>query len=323
MSAPPLLVHLGQPEHGVDRCARAIGAAAAALDGRATLVEASADALGAARLHLHFTDRLWGPDPDAAAAAVERFARRARVSVTLHDLPQPSDGAASMARRAAAYRRVVEAAEVVVCSSEHERRLLDALLPSSRVVDVIPLPAAAPDLTPAPEPLRELAVLGFFYPGKGHAEAVEAAAAFHPPLAVTAIGRPSPGHEAELEALRAHAASRGVALAATGFLDDAALLERARRAAVPLVAHRHVSASGSLNDWLAAGRRAVVVENDYFAEMAALRPGTMTLVPVEGLRGAVEAALEDPGSTWLGPDARTEPHLAQTAAAYLERWSRW
>ncbi len=324
MSAPPLLVHLGQPEHGVDRCARSIGAAAAALDERATLVDASAGDLGAARLHLHFTDRLWGADPAAAAAAVARLARRAHLSVTLHDLPQASDGAASMARRASAYRRVVDASQVVVCSSEHERRLLDALLPAPRGIDVIPLPAAAPEPAPAREPLlRELAVLGFFYPGKGHAEAVAVAAAVDPPLAVTAIGRPSPGHEGELEALREHAASLGVALAATGFLDDAALLARARRAAVPLVAHRHVSASGSLNDWLAAGRRPVVVENEYFAEMAALRPGTMALVPAEALEDAVAAALADPGSTWLGPDASTEPHLAQTAAAYLERWSRW
>ncbi len=58
----------------------------------------------------------------------------------------------------------------------------------------------------------------------------------------------------------------------TGWLDDADMAARAARVAVPVIAHRHVSASGSLASWVGWGRRPVAVRNRYVDEMAALRP---------------------------------------------------
>jgi len=318
----PVLLHRGDAQHGVDRCARTLADATRAMHPGVRL-ELDGDAPDAERVHLHFTDRLWGASPESAADAVEAIAAGSRVAVTLHDVPQASDGVASMRRRTEAYRRVVDAAELVVCNSRHERALLRAAL-GDVAAEVVPLPAAAP--LPRPqrwEPLAEVAVLGFFYPGKGHREAVDAVASLGRPIAVTAIGRAAPGHEAELAELQRYAAARGVGLSATGFVPDDALLERAQRAAVPVVAHQHVSASGSLNDWIAAGRRPITIVNDYFAEVAALRPGTVELVERDGLAAAVAAALLDPSRTWLPDDASSAPHLDDTAAAYLDLWAAW
>lgn len=319
----PILLHRGDAQHGVDRCARQIADAARRL--RPGLeVRQWAPTSSAERVHIHFTDRLWGTGPDEAAATVEAMAADSRLAVTLHDIPQPSDGERSLQRRAAAYRRVVDAADIVVCNSQHERRLLRTATGVEADVAVIPLPAPAP--LPRPEhwrPRREIGILGFYYPGKGHSEAVDAAASIDPPMAVAAIGRAAPGHEAELAELERSAAERGVSLTATGFLPDAALLERARQSAVPVVAHQHVSASGSLNDWLAAGRRPVTIANDYFVEMAALRPGTVELVRPELLGDAIAAAALDPSGTWLPDGTTTAPHLDDVASAYLERWARW
>ena len=79
------------------------------------------------RLHLHFSDRLWASDPAAAARRVEALARRHPLTVTLHDLPQPSDGDDSHRRRADCYRHVIAAARGVVCNSHWEAGLVAAL----------------------------------------------------------------------------------------------------------------------------------------------------------------------------------------------------
>ena len=47
---------------------------------------------GPARVHLHVTDHLLGRSPEEALAVVAALAARGPVSLTLHDLPQPSDG---------------------------------------------------------------------------------------------------------------------------------------------------------------------------------------------------------------------------------------
>ncbi|MFC7431669.1 MULTISPECIES: hypothetical protein [unclassified Agrococcus] len=315
----PLLLHRGDAQHGVDRYARDLAAAVARLDPTVEL-RMPGDVPAGSRVHLHFTDRLWGSTPADAATVVEGIAAHARVTVTLHDVPQPSDGA-GLDRRAAAYRRVVDAATAVVCSSEHERSLLRAHVGADVAAHVVPLPCEPPaPASPPAHPRREIGVLGYFYPGKGHSEAVEASAALPSPLPVVAIGRAASGHEGELAELVAHAAASGVAVTSTGFLSDDALRERARATAVPVVAHRHVSASGSLTTWLAAGRRPIVVRGPYFAEMDALRPGTMTLVDEDGLAAAIERAVADPASTWLDAGVDVRPTLDDVARAHLALW---
>lgn len=302
-SVPPTYVG-GPSRHGVVRHARevakALGAATERLD-------------GAGPLHVHVTDRLWGDGPEAAAARLEALAAARRLTVTLHDLPQASDGPRNHPRRAAAYARIAAAAAGVVVSSEHERTLLRAVSPVEAAVIPLPvLPLAPPD--PALPLDDRVAVLGFFYPGKGHAEVV---AATPPGLGVAVLGAASPGHEEELAAL---AATAPVPVEATGWLDDAALLARCRRAAVPVAWHRHLSASGSIGSWVAAGRRPIVPDTPATRELAALRPGT--LAPAEDLAAAIRAAQREPARTWLAPGTGTRPHLADVAEAYRAWWTR-
>jgi hypothetical protein len=361
----PVVVTHHDPQHGVATYAAQIAATVEARTGRHLALDV-ADLLDVPdpddtdpvdvtvpRAHLLFPARLWGPSPSAAADVVEHLADTTALTVTLHDLPQPSDGERNLRRRGEAYGRVVAAARGVVVNSEHERALLREWVGFDGPVEVIPLPV---DRHPSPTgrtrsagrpaPDGDVAVIGFFYPGKGHAEVVAAVAglaAARPDAAgdrdnsgatrpdadatgVVALGRASSGHEAELQQLVDEAAALGVPFGATGYLDDATLLDRARRASVPVAAHQHVSASGSIATWIAAGRRPLVPDTRYSREMAALRPGTLTLYPDGGLAAAIATALADPASTWLDDDARTLPGLDEVADAYAAWWAegvRW
>ena len=329
--AVPALVVTGDAEHGVSGLARHVAEAVASRVGRdvTTTPDELAGARPPAAAHLHFTDRLWGPTPEAAADRLVDLAGRTRLTVTLHDLPQPSDGERNLRRRGDCYRRVVEAAAGVVVNSAHEALLLAEHTVAGADPAVVPLPVeSAPPVGQRPEPDGTAAVIGFVYPGKGHAEVVDAVARLRGDgpagdLGVVALGRASAGHEAETAELVADAAAAGVVLDVTGYLDDAVLLDRCRRASVPVAVHRHVSASGSITTWIGAGRRPIVPDTRYSREMAALRPGTLTLVDdgPEALAAALARAVADPASTWLAPDAVTAPDLEDVAAAYLAWWT--
>jgi hypothetical protein len=281
-------------------------------------------------LHLHFTERIWGSAPDAAAARVCDLARRHPLSLTLHDLPQRADGAASERQRAAAYRQVVHAARAVACNSHWETQLLAAFTVPRQPAEIIPLAVggmcARPPrvLTPAEEPV--IALLGFFYPGKGHAEAIDAAGACSASLGrrvgVRGLGMVSAGHEAELRALHRRARRRGVSFSMTGYLSSKGLTDLARQVDVPLAAHQHVSASGSIGSWLSAGRRPLVADSPYAREIDALRPGTIRRYDPSDLAGAVTRALADPDDSWLAPQTDLRPGPQETAAAYLKWWTQ-
>jgi glycosyltransferase involved in cell wall biosynthesis len=279
------------------------------------------------RVHAHFTDRLWGLDPASAAEAVERLAQRASVTVTLHDLPQASDGARNLPRRAAAYARVVAAASGVVCNSRHEAALLQRFV-GAETTAVIPLPVDPQPDGPAGagagarRAVGAVGVLGYIYPGKGHHRVLRAVGGLRrwPLPVVEALGRASDGHERDLESLRRTARYSGVALQVTGFLSEAAMLERCRRTAVPVIAHQHVSASGSLASWLAAGRRPLVLRSPYMEEMAELHRDALTLVDARSLGEAIEHALVHPESTWLGEEAQLGPTTRQVAERYRAFW---
>jgi len=328
------LVVGAETQHGVTAYARDVAEAVQRLEPEVAIVgpESLAAEIPPTRAHLHFTDRLWASSPEEAAARIETLAQRTALTVTLHDLPQTSDGERNLPRRVDAYRRVAAAARGVVCNSRHEAGLLAEFVGPVATVGVIPL---AVDAHPAPHvrPAGDgtAAVLGFFYPGKGHAEVVEAVAGG--PVAgsgpgagrlgwrgVTVLGRSSPGHEAELEAMVRAAAERGVVVDVTGYLSDADLLTRCRSVSVPVAAHRHVSASGSIATWIAAGRRPIVPDTRYSREMAELRPGTLRLVGRDGLQAALEDALAHPESTWSDADATTAPDTGDVARAYLSWW---
>lgn len=326
MAQLPVHVLVGGLDHGVTALAHRL-----ALDLGAPLLRAAGPAELAAApvpaaVHLHFTDRLFGADPAAAAACAERFGASGRMSVTLHDLPQPSDGR-GYAARARAYRRVAAAARLVVLSSDHELQLAfeaGVLRRAPRAGDpaaaVIPLPlqtaaapAAAPDAPDAPDaPGPEggpptIGLFGFAYPGKGYEEVIDAAGAVDAALAVRVLGRAAHGHEDAIAALRQRAAAAGVGFEQRGYIPAERVVAELRQVHVPVVFHQHFSASGSLNSWIAAGRRPLVIDTRYTREMARLRPGTVTLVAPDALPDALAAALREPASTWLAPEGRADP----------------
>lgn len=318
MTRPPLLlVHPG--DHGVAVYARDMASAIGGLTEVRTVQPTGLAALpDGTAVHAHFTDRLWGASPEEASQAFAALATRLRLSVTLHDVPQESDGVQNRPRRRAAYALVASAAHGVVVNSEHELALLREEDVWAGPVTPIPLPV---DLGTHAEPRHSdgsVGVLGYFYPGKGHDEAADAAAAAGI-RRLTVLGRASDGHAGELETFVRRAAGLGVDVDVTGWLDDDEIARRGRAVTVPVIAHRHISASGSLASWIGWGRRPVAVRNRYIDEMATLRPGTVTVVDETDLAGALREAAAHPGTTWHGL-ARLPHSRADTAHSYLRLW---
>ncbi|MDN3497078.1 hypothetical protein QL996_14135 [Planococcus sp. APC 4015] len=339
----PLQLLVGPPAHGVVRYASDIAVQVVALEPDARVAvaagvdEALALAASAPRVHVHATDRLFGRSPEAAGDAVAALGERTALTLTLHDLPQPSDGT-MMRRRAAAYARMIEAARGVVVNSDHERLLVEEFLPGSREPRVIPLGATSAEVPPSPSPPysagpRPLTVLiaGFVYPGKGHEPAIRAAARAAADLraagdavsdvVVRAIGGSSAGHEHDVDELAALASRLGVSFDITGFLDDDRFAASMDADGVPLAAHEHVSASRTMLDWVEAGRHPLVVDSRYAQEMDALRPGTMTRYEPADLAARLVAAWRDPGRTRSTSGASLRPTVCDAARAYVAWWS--
>ena len=289
---------VGPAEHGVVRYARELAEA----DGGA--------GAGGDLVHVHYTDRLFGTTAEASAEAfVGRAGAFGRpVVVTLHDVPR-HDGSVLQRRRAAAYAAVVGAADAVVVNSEHEAARLRAF--ADVVPAVVPLPVQPLLPGPVPPPDGRVVVLGFLYPGKGHDEALRA---LPPGVGLTALGRPSDGHEDLVDSL----AELGP-LTVTGYLPDDELPARLRAASVPLAPHRHVSASGSIGSWLAAGRRPLVPDVAYTREVEARCPGA--LWRYDELAPELARALAEPALTWLDPGTPVGPSMTETVAAYRRVWA--
>jgi len=265
--------------------------------------------------HVHFTDALFGADVAGAAGAFEAWAARAPrpLVVTLHDVPGADPDPARDARRREGYRRVLAQVDAVVVSWAREARdarLVDGLQPV-----VVPLPVeplAAPGAAPAWADRATVGVLGFVYPGKGHAEALEAVARSGLRATVVALGAPSAGHGPLVAQLRHRADVLGVELLVTGPLSESDLHAAARAATVPLAAYRTLGASASIATWVAAGRRPLVTPSAYVLDHETLRPGAL-LVATEGLGPALARAMADPPSTW----STSTPPRVDVAAAHL------
>ena len=342
---------IGPPGHGVVRYAELLLAAAEVPDARVLRLarRVGADDLAAlldglaemevdipARVHLHLTDHLLGASPEEALQVVQALARRGPVSLTLHDLPQPSDGTPA-ARRRDCYAGLAGAAVGVVVSSHHEAALLRAVTGSAahrtpvRVVPLavpvpvpVPVPVSVPfpGSAPGPEVARQVAVLGWVYPGKGHAEVLAALDGLPADVGLRVLGGASPGHDDLLVDLVATARALGRALQVDGWVPDDALPALLRQVAVPVFAPRHVSASASLTAWVSAGRRPVTVRSAYTEEVDGRSPGTLMLVDDEpgALAHGIRCALAEPGLTRLGAAVVTGPAPAEAARLSFEGW---
>jgi glycosyltransferase involved in cell wall biosynthesis len=334
---------VGPARHGVTRYAELLLRAADVPATRVTRIDRTVTAADAADLvvtlppapvpvHLHLTDHLLG-GPEDTPVVVAALAVGRPVVVTLHDLPQPSDGA-PLPRRRACYAAVARTATAVVVSSAHEERLLRDVLaavpdPAGRTVRVrvVPLAADLPrdtsvggDRTDDAARSRDVAVLGFVYPGKGHDEVLSALEHLPADVGLRVLGGASPGHEDLLDGLAARAHAMGRRLTVDGWVADEDLPRLLDEVAVPVVAPRHVSASASLASWLAAGRRPVATRNDYSAEVDRAHPGCLLLVDDDpaALAAGLRTALADPSSTRLVGAAGTDP--AEAAALTFDRY---
>lgn len=346
----PALLLTGPPRHGVVRYARDLAGRVRAV-APGTPVEDVPDladlvdrAATHPRVHLHVTDRVLGPGtlgsgPEPAADLVERVAAVTHLTVTLHDVPQTSDGVAALPRRAATYARIVAAARGVVVNSAHEAALLaeHGVVPAGQDVAVVPLGSTPPSpddagpVTAGAGGALVALVAGYVYPGKGHDDVVRAVAAAArvlresgatlPEVAVVAVGGPSAGHEADVDRLRTDATALGVELRVTGSLPGAQFRAALRGPGIPVAAHQHLSASRTLLDWGEQGRRPLVVDSRYAREMADLRPGTLALYRPADLADALVTAWRDPDSTVLPAGTALAPTLDDVAAAYLAWWA--
>ena len=279
------------------------------------------------QVHLHVTDRVFGRSAGEAAAVIERIAARRPVSVTLHDVPQPSDGHAFTAR-AAGYTRVVAVARRVIVSSFFERDLLlrHTRVPADIPVHVAPLPI---DRIPAtasigrtvgfPATVPTVGLLGFIYPGKGHEQVLSALAAGQQAADVVALGRPSDGHEDLVAGLERSAHAQGRSLHVTGFLSEEQLTAAARAVTVPVVAPTHVSASGSVGRWIASGRRPIVTRHPYFQELHRRAPWALSLT--DDLTSALTTALHNPESTRIDEREWNDNDVPSTARAARNQWA--
>ncbi len=320
---------IGPAEHGVTAAALAQEAALRAVStgpvhllrsaGRPAVVELRAAVRTAppGPLLVHVTDKLFGTTPEEAADVVVALARERALVLMLHDLPQASDGPRNAARRATAYRRMAQAAAAVVVASAHEARLL-AACGAGIACTVVPLPvpelrgAPAAEASASPE---SVAGLGYLYPGKGHAAAVAALDVLPDGIGLTAWGRPSAGHEDLVGSLTAQARALGRPCSVTGYVPDDELPRLLRSAVLPVAPHEHLSASGSINSWIGAGRRPLVPRSDYAAELAERSPGCVWVY--DDLRTALAEAWAHPAATWLPTGYRAAPTVADTAALLL------
>lgn len=310
----PVQVICGPDQHGVTEYARNLAAAMGVPKDRCVfagnwrdLDVLPSEAIPAGPIHVTFTDHLFGEDPESAVDRVLRLARGRRLSVSFHDIPQPEE---HNPHREPAYRRLARAAQLAVVNSEHEAAFFDSPV---RVIR-LPLPdVPAPPTEPEP---RTVGVLGFIYPGKGHKELLDALSGHH--VAVQGLGGYSAGHDWLAEVLREAAEAGGNSWNATGFLSDEDLTEAMRRVAVPVCAHRHFSASGSLMRWLAAGRRVLVSDSTYSREIASLYPDHVELVAHDRWADAVERALADPDFPLPLPTPEAPDWASQWRAAWRE-----
>ena len=343
----------GPAEHGIPRVARQIADAARGLGFAGTITHDTdprrlTDLVGrlppATRLlHLHVNDWLFADahsDADQAVTElVHRLAGRGiRLSVTLHDVPQLSDGQALYRRRSTTYRLLARSAVGVLVSSEHERVLLreatheqaSAALSTESAevvpVSVIPLPIDPmdpPGRTPEPDQPAPstVGIFGYLYPGKGHREVLEELMGMEPPLAVIAIGRASDRHADLVGELTAVASRNGIDFRCTGYVPDSDLPQQLRQIGIPLAPHTHISASGSINSWIAAGRRPLAPAGRYVAELDQRIPGAVWIYQPGDLRRTVERAVAHPELTWLPTGLDVGPTTTMVAGRYLD-WLR-
>lgn len=233
-------------------------------------------------VHAHLTDRLI----DAQRVAVDALfaaarARRFRLVVTLHDLPQHGEGEARYRRRCERYREFASLADVVIVNSSSELRDAEHIGLSASVVPH-PIFPERRDFSAHVSHDRTLAAAGFVHPGKGIAELVEAIGPVGgTPLGgwrLRLIGSVESRHESYLRAVSRQARDNGLHVEITGPVEARHWSTELRSATIPIAPHLHCSASGSMLSWIGAGRRPIAASSAFSRELATERPDAVDVV---------------------------------------------
>lgn len=305
-------VHTGPQQHGVNRFGRVLHAATAEMVHTVDCTPAqllgveratSSAAASAANLWIvQFTDHLFAPEPERAASVFADLCdvlRPSTVAVVLHDLPGRD---LRDDRRRRAYADVARTADVIVVCSRHEA---DRLRTCGYLGSVTVIPHFVERRPVSQRLLRverpTVGVLGFVYPGKGHADVLGACALLDGAVSFVAMGGPSPGHDVLIDEIVDLAAELHIGCMVTGWLEEAALNRLVADVDVPVAAHHDVSASGSVATWLGAGRRPIVRASAYTCELLELAPDAVTTYDGNDRRSLVDClrhAVDDPASTY-------------------------
>lgn len=307
----PTHVIAGPPEHGVTEYALELQKHIGGPFVRAASLDDLPESVDGDLIQVCFTDHLFGSSPDEAVQRVLQLADGHRLSVSFHDVPQQAEGVERFARRADAYRELASRADITVVNSQHEAAFF-----ADTPTTVIPLP-----LTPSAARVPALAgpdvaIMGFVYPGKGHEELLRSLAGTG--RRVTALGRLADGRDWLASRLADTARESDIDFEITGYLSSADLEALMLATHVPVCAHRHFSASGSLMKWLSLGRRVLVADSPYARELSQRWPGFITLVGDDQWAQALSDLPADYSAPLPAPTDWTWGHVAR---AYEEAWS--
>ena len=268
-----------------------------------TVVDVPAELSHCDVVHAHLTDRTVEEHPGEWRALLgPRRPGGPLVVVTVHDVPEAAEGRERSVRRSARLRDLCRHVDLVVVSSEHERRGAAAIGIEASVVPH-PLPergdveggSADVPWSDGARP-RSLTVAGFVHPGKGIVELLDAIGDVRgTALAgweLRLVGGHVSAHDDYLDRVAARCERFGLALHHTGPVDDRRWAGELRSATIPVAPHLHCSASGSMLAWCAHGRRPFVSAIPFARELAAERPDAVSLVegPSDWRGRLVEAA---------------------------------
>lgn len=269
-------------------------------------------------VHVHLTDRLIESDTTRwrCLLTVVR-ATGVPLLMTLHDLPQRGEGAARYRRRVAATRGMASDAHAVCVSSEHERRCAaDIGIRAFVVPHPIFPPVARATPTCPHRRRRSLTVAGFVHPGKGILGLVDEIGhvggthleGWHLRL----VGDVAPDHRDHLDEIVSTAGRNGLPVVHTGPVGERRWSSELSSAGVAICSHLHVSASGSLLSWIAAGRRPLVSNSAFARELVSERPLAVRIVGDSEWRSAISESLRAPDAStmpvdeWRTPDQSVE-----------------
>ena len=270
--APSHLV-LGADDHGVARYASQLALACEA----PVVRDLEAVTCARAPVHLHLTDRIIGPTPRAAAPRRSSGSPGGPAHVTLHDVPAADRRAGRSPLAPRRTRRIVRAARGWADQLRARARPAASGVRARRAGGVLPLPV----LRPPRDRGRARSGAGarhlrLHLPRQGARQVVRASrpcAGAGIPARVLVVGGAAPGHDDEVADVVAMARARGVP--ARG--DRSARRRRGGRRCCgrsPSRSSRTATSRrpGSLNSWLAAGRRPLVRDGAYAREMARAAP---------------------------------------------------